>query len=77
MMMDDLGYGISKRKVTISTAGIVPGIEKLYATTDVSLAISLLAPNDDLRSQLVPINNKYNIYDKRRELLIHVSLAFH
>ena len=61
LMMDDLGYGISKRKVTVSTAGVVPGIEKLYETTDVSLAISLHAPNDELRNQLVPINKKYNI----------------
>ena len=59
--MDDLGYGISKRRVTISTAGVVPGIEKLYEATDVSLAISLHAPNDELRNQLVPINKKYNI----------------
>ena len=61
LMMDDLGYGISKRKVTVSTAGVVPGIEKLRETTDVSLAISLHAPNDELRNQLVPINKKYNI----------------
>ena len=61
LMMDDLGYGISKRKVTVSTAGVVPGIEKLSVTTDVSLAISLHAPNDTLRNQLVPINKKYNI----------------
>ena len=61
LMMDDLGYGISKRKVTVSTAGVVPGIEKLYETTDVSLAISLHAPNDELRNQLVPINKKYPI----------------
>ena len=61
LMMDDLGYGISKRKVTVSTAGVVPGIEKLCETTDVSLAISLHAPNDELRNELVPINKKYNI----------------
>jgi 23S rRNA (adenine2503-C2)-methyltransferase len=61
IMMDDLGYGISKRKVTISTAGVVPGIEKLCETTDASLAISLHAPNDELRNQLVPINRKYPI----------------
>ena len=60
-MMDDLGYGISKRKVTVSTAGVVPGIEKLCESTDVSLAISLHAPNDELRDQLVPINRKYPI----------------
>jgi 23S rRNA (adenine2503-C2)-methyltransferase len=61
LMMDDLGYGISKRKVTISTAGVVPGIEKLCETTDASLAISLHAPNDELRNTLVPLNKKYPI----------------
>lgn len=61
LMMDDLGYGISKRKVTVSTAGVVPGIEKLCESTDVSLAISLHAPNNPLRDQLVPINRKYPI----------------
>ena len=45
IMMDDLGYGISKRKVTVSTAGVVPGIERLMTETDVSLAISLHAPD--------------------------------
>lgn len=59
LMMHDLGYGISKRKVTVSTAGVIPGIEKLCETTDVSLALSLHAPNDTLRNQLVPINKKY------------------
>ncbi len=61
IMMDDLGYGISKRKVTISTAGVVPGIRKLADYTDASLAISLHAPNNELRNQLVPINRKYPI----------------
>ena len=61
LMMDDLGYGISKRKVTVSTAGVVPGIERMIKTTDASLAISLHAPNDELRDQLVPINRKYPI----------------
>jgi 23S rRNA (adenine2503-C2)-methyltransferase len=59
LMMDDLGYGISKRKVTLSTSGVVPMIDKLGEVTDVSLALSLHAPNDALRSQLVPINKKY------------------
>ena len=63
LMMDDLGYGISKRKVTISTAGVIPGIEKLCETTDASLAVSLHAPNDELRNELVPINKKYPIAD--------------
>ncbi len=61
LMMDDLGYGISKRKVTISTAGVVPGIRKMIDSTDVSLAISLHAPNDELRNVLVPVNKKYPI----------------
>jgi len=61
LMMDDLGYGISKRKVTISTAGVVPGIRRLAEHSDASLAISLHAPNDAIRSNLVPINRKYPI----------------
>ena len=59
VMMDDLGYGISKRKVTLSTSGVVPMIDKLGEVTDVSLALSLHAPNDELRNQLVPLNKKY------------------
>ncbi len=59
LMMDDLGYGISKRKVTLSTSGVVPMIDKLASVTDVALALSLHAPNDQLRDQLVPINRKY------------------
>ena len=61
LMTDDLAYGISKRRVTISTAGVVPAIYELAKVTDVSLAISLHAPNDALRSELVPINRKYGI----------------
>ncbi|ROS05170.1 23S rRNA (adenine2503-C2)-methyltransferase [Sinobacterium caligoides] len=61
LMMDDLGYGISKRRVTLSTSGVVPALEKLIGKTDVSLAISLHAPNDELRSELVPINKRYPI----------------
>lgn len=59
IMMDDLGYGISKRKVTLSTAGVVPMIYELAEKLDVSLALSLHAPNDELRDKLVPINRKY------------------
>lgn len=59
IMMDDLGYGISKRKVTLSTSGVAPMIDKLAEVTDVSLALSLHAPNDELRNELVPINKKY------------------
>jgi len=61
LMMDDCAYGLSKRKVTISTAGVVPAIDRMKDYTDASLAISLHAPNDELRSQLMPINKKYPI----------------
>lgn len=61
LMMDDCGYGISKRRVTVSTSGIVPAIYKLAEVTDASLAVSLHAPNDALRNELVPINRKYPI----------------
>ena len=61
LMMNDYGYGISKRRLTLSTSGVVPALEKLSAVTDVSLAISLHAPNDELRNELVPINKKYPI----------------
>ncbi|WP_257288808.1 23S rRNA (adenine(2503)-C(2))-methyltransferase RlmN [Endozoicomonas sp. SESOKO2] len=59
LMMDDLGYGLSKRRVTLSTSGVVPALLKLGEVTDVSLAVSLHAPNDELRNVLVPINRKY------------------
>jgi 23S rRNA (adenine2503-C2)-methyltransferase len=61
ILMDDLAFGISKRRVTVSTAGVVPAIYELAKVTDVSLAISLHAPNDELRSTLVPLNRKYPI----------------
>jgi len=61
LMMDDLAFGISKRRVTISTAGVVPGIYELAKVSDVSLAISLHAPTDELRDRLVPLNRKYPI----------------
>ena len=61
LMMEDLAYGISKRRVTLSTSGVVPALDKLAEVSDVSLAVSLHAPNDELRSQLVPINRKYPI----------------
>lgn len=59
IMMDDFGYGLSKRRVTLSSSGLVPELEKLSAISGVSLAISLHAPNDALRNVLVPINKKY------------------
>lgn len=65
ILQDDFAFGISKRRVTVSTAGVVPGIYKLREHSDVSLAVSLHATNDRLRDELVPINKRYPI----RELL--------
>lgn len=61
LMMDDNAYGLSKRRVTISTSGVVPAMRKLKDYTDASLALSLHAPNDVLRDQLVPLNRRYPI----------------
>ncbi len=61
VMLDDFGYGLSRRRVTLSTAGVVPAIYKLQECCPVSLAVSLHAPNDRLRNQLVPLNKKYPI----------------
>ena len=61
IMLDDFGFGLSKRRVTISTSGVVPALDKLGDMVDVALAISLHAPTDDVRDEIVPINKKYNI----------------
>ncbi len=61
LMMDDFSFGLSRRRVTLSTAGMVPAIDRLASECPVSLAVSLHAPNDELRSQLVPLNRKYPI----------------
>jgi len=61
VMRDDLGYGLANKRVTLSTAGVVPMIDKLGEVSDVSLAVSLHAPNDELRTELVPLNKKYPI----------------
>ncbi len=61
IMMDDFAYSISKRRLTVSTAGVVPAIDKMSDYTDASIAISLHAPNDELRNELVPVNKKYPI----------------
>ncbi|HBM82765.1 MAG TPA: 23S rRNA (adenine(2503)-C(2))-methyltransferase RlmN [Halieaceae bacterium] len=66
LMMSDLGYGISKRRVTLSTSGVVPALDRLAKVSEASLAISLHAPNDALRNQLVPINRKYPIAELLR-----------
>ena len=59
LMMDDFAYGLSKRRVTISTAGVVPAIDRLGDVLDMRLAVSLHAADDELRNSLVPLNNKY------------------
>jgi len=65
LMLDDSAYGLSRRRVTLSTAGLVPGIDRLREACPVALAVSLHAPDDALRDELVPLNRKYPI----RELL--------
>ena len=91
LMMHDNCYGISKRRVTLSTSGVVPALDRLGEYTDVCLAISLHAPNDELRNQLVPINKKYPIAmllasaqryidglpDQRRKITIEYTLIDH
>ncbi|MEN8174507.1 MAG: 23S rRNA (adenine(2503)-C(2))-methyltransferase RlmN [Pseudomonadota bacterium] len=71
IMQDDLAYGVSKYRVTLSTSGIVPAIGRLREVADVSLAVSLHAPDNALRDQLVPINRKYPL-----EQLIPACKAF-
>ena len=62
-MLDDHAYGLSRRRVTVSTSGVVPMIDRLRDDCPVALAVSLHAPTDDLRSDLVPLNRKYPIAD--------------
>ncbi len=61
LMTEDNAYGLSKRRVTISTSGVIPALDRLTDVADVALAVSLHAPNDALRDQLVPLNRKYPI----------------
>ena len=63
VMLDDFAYGLSWRRVTLSTAGVVPAIDRLSATCPVNLAVSLHAPNDELRDRLVPLNRKYPLQE--------------
>ena len=65
LMLDDNAYGLSRRRVTVSTAGVVPGMDRLRDECPVALAVSLHAPSDALRDRLVPLNRKYPL----RELL--------
>jgi len=91
LMMHDMAYGLSKRRVTLSTSGVVPALDKLGDHTDACLAISLHAPNNALRNELVPINKKYpievllasaknyidNLPDNRRKMTIEYTLIDH
>ncbi len=75
LMMDDFAYGLSKRRVTISTSGIVPAMYRLTEVCDVSLAVSLHAVNDQLRDELVPINQKYPLKELMAACKENVKLA--
>ncbi|WED21345.1 bifunctional tRNA (adenosine(37)-C2)-methyltransferase TrmG/ribosomal RNA large subunit methyltransferase RlmN [Vibrio sp. JC009] len=61
IMLDDLGFGLSKRRVTVSTAGVVSGLDQMTGNIDVALAISLHAPTDEIRRQIMPINDRWDI----------------
>jgi 23S rRNA (adenine2503-C2)-methyltransferase len=79
VMLDDHAYGLSRRRVTVSTSGVVPMIERLSQDTPVALAVSLHAPTDELRSELVPLNRKYPIaelMDACRTYLAHAPRDF-
>jgi len=77
LMIGDLSYGLSKRKVTLSTSGVVPGIYKLKEALPISLAISLHAPNDELRNILVPINKKYPLNKLLESLHDYLKVSPH
>ncbi|MDE2593065.1 MAG: 23S rRNA (adenine(2503)-C(2))-methyltransferase RlmN [Burkholderiales bacterium] len=74
-MLDDHGYGLSRRRVTVSTSGVVPMIERLMADCPVALAVSLHAPNDVLRDELVPLNRKYPIAELMQSCLQYLQAA--
>jgi 23S rRNA (adenine2503-C2)-methyltransferase len=73
LLRDDLGFGFAAKRVTLSTAGLVPGIDQLRETIDVALAVSLHAPEDKLRETLVPLNRKYPIKELMRSCADYVS----
>ena len=74
-MLDDHGYGLSRRRVTVSTSGVVPMIERLARDCPVALAVSLHAPTDELRSHLVPLNRKYPIDELLRTCTAYLAAA--
>jgi 23S rRNA (adenine2503-C2)-methyltransferase len=73
LMRDDYGFGLAARRVTVSTAGLVPGIRRLRDSIDVALAVSLHAPEDELRTSLVPLNRKYPIAELLQACREYVS----
>jgi len=75
LMLDDDAYGLSRRRVTLSTAGMVPAIDRLRDTCPVALAVSLHAPNDALRDELVPINRKYPLKELLAACLRYIEKA--
>ena len=79
VMLDDHGYGLSRRRLTVSTSGVVPMMDRLAADCPVALAVSLHAPNDVLRDVLVPLNRKYPIdelLDACNRYLVHAPRDF-
>jgi len=74
-MLDDHGYGISRRRLTVSTSGVVPMIERLAQDCPVALAVSLHAPTDALRDQLVPLNRKYPLAELMQACRLYLKHA--
>jgi 23S rRNA (adenine2503-C2)-methyltransferase len=74
-MLDDHGYGLSRRRVTVSTSGVVPMISRLSADCPVALAVSLHAPNNPLRDSLVPLNRKYPLDELLSECTLYLNKA--
>ena len=75
LMMDDFAFGLSKRRVTISTSGVVPAMYRLTQACDVSLAVSLHAVTDELRNELVPINKKYPLKELMEACRVNAKIA--
>ncbi|HSQ04290.1 MAG TPA: 23S rRNA (adenine(2503)-C(2))-methyltransferase RlmN [Burkholderiales bacterium] len=75
LMLDDDAYGLSRRRVTLSTSGLVPAMDRLAEACPVALAVSLHAPNDALRDRLVPINRKYPIRELLNACLRYIEKA--
>jgi 23S rRNA (adenine2503-C2)-methyltransferase len=73
LLRHDLGFGLAAKRVTLSTAGLVPGIDQLRESIDVALAVSLHAPDDSLREQLVPLNRKYPVKELMAACARYVS----